>query len=123
MPGRRLYYCDHHAFPLPAGHRFPVEKYRMLRERLAAEGVFHLDPAPLADPAILEQAHDATYVRAFLDGSLAPQVMRRIGFPWSPGLVSRTLASVGGTLAAARDALAGGFGGSLAGGTHHAFRH
>ncbi|MCL5743887.1 MAG: histone deacetylase, partial [Acidobacteria bacterium] len=47
--------------------------------------------------------------------------MRRIGFPWSEGLVRRTLASVGGTLAAARDALASGFGGNLAGGTHHAF--
>ena len=48
--------------------------------------------------------------------------MRRIGFPWSPELVRRTLASVGGTLAASRDAMACGFGGNLAGGTHHAFR-
>jgi acetoin utilization deacetylase AcuC-like enzyme len=48
--------------------------------------------------------------------------MRRIGFPWSEQLVRRTLASAGGTLAAAADALAGGFGGNLAGGTHHAFR-
>jgi acetoin utilization deacetylase AcuC-like enzyme len=121
--GRRLYYCDHHAFPLPAGHKFPVEKYRLLRERLAAEGRFRLEPAPLADPALVERAHDAAYVRAFLAGTLPPQVMRRIGFPWSEGLVRRTLASVGGTLAAASDALATGFGGTLAGGTHHAFRH
>jgi acetoin utilization deacetylase AcuC-like enzyme len=49
-------------------------------------------------------------------------VMRRIGFPWSPELVRRTLASVGGTLAASRDAMERGFGGNLAGGTHHAFR-
>jgi acetoin utilization deacetylase AcuC-like enzyme len=49
-------------------------------------------------------------------------MMRRIGFPWSPELVQRTLASVGGTLQAARDALSTGFGGTLAGGTHHAFR-
>lgn len=48
--------------------------------------------------------------------------MRRIGFPWSEGLVRRTLASVGATLAAADQALATGFGGTLAGGTHHAFR-
>ena len=47
--------------------------------------------------------------------------MRRIGFPWSEQLVRRTLASVGGTLAATADALATGFGGNLAGGTHHAF--
>lgn len=49
--------------------------------------------------------------------------MRRIGFPWSEGLVRRTLASVGGTLAATEDALSSGFGGNLAGGTHHAFYH
>jgi acetoin utilization deacetylase AcuC-like enzyme len=48
--------------------------------------------------------------------------MRRIGFPWSPGLVDRTLASVGGTLAAARTAMNTGLAGVLAGGTHHAFR-
>jgi acetoin utilization deacetylase AcuC-like enzyme len=60
-------------------------------------------------------------VAAVLDGSVDPRVMRRIGFPWSEGLVRRTLASVGGTLAATADALATGFGGNLAGGTHHAF--
>jgi acetoin utilization deacetylase AcuC-like enzyme len=48
--------------------------------------------------------------------------MRRIGFPWSQGLAARTLASPGGTLAAAGDALDSGFGGTLSGGTHHAFR-
>ena len=34
----------------------------------------------------------------------------------------RTLASVGGTIAASDDALRTGLGGNLAGGTHHAFR-
>lgn len=48
--------------------------------------------------------------------------MRRIGFPWSPELVTRTLASGGATLAATQNALFHGFGGTLAGGTHHAFR-
>jgi acetoin utilization deacetylase AcuC-like enzyme len=36
--------------------------------------------------------------------------------------VRRTLASVGGSLAAAEDAVRYGWGGNLAGGTHHAFR-
>jgi acetoin utilization deacetylase AcuC-like enzyme len=36
--------------------------------------------------------------------------------------VQRTLASAGGTLAATGDALERGFGGTLSGGTHHAFR-
>jgi acetoin utilization deacetylase AcuC-like enzyme len=48
--------------------------------------------------------------------------MRRIGLPWSEVLVKRAMASVGGTLAAAQDALENGWGGTLGGGTHHAFR-
>ncbi|MCC6860652.1 MAG: histone deacetylase [Bryobacterales bacterium] len=118
---RRLYYCDQHSFPLPPGHRFPAAKYRLLREALSASGVFDLCEAPPAHPALIELAHDPAYVRAFMEGRLEAAVMRRIGFPWSPGLVARTLASVGGTLAAAADAFLFGFGGNLAGGTHHAF--
>src|SRR5580692_7607881 len=118
----RLYYCDHHPIPLPPGHKFPIEKYALLRGLLEADGFYNLEAAPLAGRETIELAHDPAYVRGFLDGSLDPRVVRRIGFPWSEQLVRRTLASVGGTLAAASDALATGFGGNLAGGTHHAFR-
>jgi acetoin utilization deacetylase AcuC-like enzyme len=118
----RLYYCDHYEFPLPPGHKFPVSKYALLRSLLEADRAFDLQPAPFAALEAIEQAHDPDYVHAILDGSVDPRIMRRIGFPWSEPLVRRTLASVGGTLAAAADALAGGFGGNLAGGTHHAFR-
>jgi len=121
MP-RRLYYCDQHAIPLPPGHKFPTEKYAMLRAMLEAERSFELRPAPPAEVAQLELAHDQQYVRAILHGDVDPRVMRRIGFPWSEALVRRTLASVGGTVVASRDAMASGFGGNLAGGTHHAFR-
>jgi acetoin utilization deacetylase AcuC-like enzyme len=89
---------------------------------LTASGAFQFHPAPPADPAEIELAHDPAYVRSVIDGSVDPRIMRRIGFPWSEQLVRRTLASVGGTLAAARDAMSTGFGGNLAGGTHHAFR-
>jgi acetoin utilization deacetylase AcuC-like enzyme len=121
MP-RRLYYCDQHPIPLPPGHKFPTEKYAMLRGMLEAERSFELRPAPSAEVSQLELAHDEQYVREILHGSVDPRVMRRIGFPWSEALVRRTLASVGGTVAASRDAMASGFGGNLAGGTHHAFR-
>ena len=119
---RRLFYCDHHPIPLPPGHKFPVEKYALLRTLLAADGYYHMEPAPLADPAAIERVHQPAYVRAFLSGTLDRAILRQIGFPWSEQLVRRTLASVGGTLAASADALATGFGGNLAGGTHHAFR-
>lgn len=115
----KLYSCDHHDIPLPPGHKFPLAKYRLLRERL--EPYFQIERAAPADAESICLAHDPAYVSAFLDGSLSPQIIRRIGFPWSPGLVARTLCSVGATLAATRTALETGFGGALAGGTHHAF--
>jgi acetoin utilization deacetylase AcuC-like enzyme len=118
---RRLFYTDHHPLPLPPEHRFPIQKYRMLRELLERDGFFALEPAPLAEVETIALAHDPSYVDAFVHGTLSEAAMRRIGFPWSEGLVKRTLASVGSTLAATREALATGWGGTMAGGTHHAF--
>lgn len=118
----RLYYCDHHAIPLPSGHKFPAAKYALLREALARDGLFRLERAEFARRELIERAHDPGYVAGFLNGTLDTAVMRRIGFPWSRELANRTLASVGGTLAASQDAIRTGFGGNLAGGTHHAFR-
>jgi acetoin utilization deacetylase AcuC-like enzyme len=117
-----LFYTDHHQFPLPEGHKFPLPKYRLVRELLEESDRFELRPAPLAKLTEIERTHDSEYVRAFVEGTLAPAAMRRIGFPWSEQLVRRTLASVGGTLSATRQALIDGFSGTLAGGTHHAFR-
>jgi acetoin utilization deacetylase AcuC-like enzyme len=117
-----LFYCDHHEIPLPPEHRFPRDKYKLVREALQAEAGFAFFPAPLAAVAEIERTHEASYVAAFLEGRLDAAAIRRIGFPWSPALVTRTLASVGGTLAAARLAWRqGDFTGTLAGGTHHAF--
>ena len=118
----RLFYCDHHPIPLSPDHKFPTAKYRRLREILEADGSFCLEPAALACPEVVELAHDPRYVAGFLNGTLDSAIMRRIGFPWSPELTRRTLASLGGTLGASEDALNTGFGGNLAGGTHHAFR-
>ena len=48
--------------------------------------------------------------------------VRRIGFPWSQELVTRSRHSDGGTIAASRQVLQrGGIAFNLAGGTHHAF--
>lgn len=116
-----VYYCDRHEIPLPPGHKFPMRKYRMLRDRLSAADTFDLREAPLATFEEVVRVHDPAYVQAFRDGSLAPAAIRRIGFPWSEGLVRRTFASAGSTLAASRHALEHGWSGGLAGGTHHAF--
>lgn len=89
---------------------------------LTDDGVFLLEPAEPARRDLLELVHDPAYVNSFMNGTLDPLVMRRIGFPWSPELTRRTLASVGGTIGASDDAFRTGLGGNLAGGTHHAFR-
>ncbi|MCS7026440.1 MAG: histone deacetylase [Bryobacteraceae bacterium] len=99
-----------------------MEKYALVRDLLAQDGIFEFQAAPFADPAVVKLAHDADYVDRFLEGRLDPQAIRRIGFPWSENLVRRTMASVGGSLAAAEQAMLYGWGGNLAGGTHHAFR-
>lgn len=119
---RTLYYTDHHSITLPPGHKFPMRKYGLVRKLLAGDDAYDFQPAHPADPETIALAHEPGYISAFLAGTLPPQVMRRIGFPWSQELVRRTLASVGATLRAAHDAVSSGFGGTLAGGTHHAFR-
>src|SRR4051812_42040489 len=121
MP-RTLFYTDHYHIPLPPGHKFPMQKYRITRELLQQASDFRFVPAPLAEPHIIKLTHDPDYVDAVLAGTLSAAAQRRIGFPWSEGFVQRTLGSVGSTLAATQEALDFAWGGTLAGGTHHAFR-
>jgi acetoin utilization deacetylase AcuC-like enzyme len=117
----RLFYSDLYTIPLPPGHKFPMAKYRALREALSGDSRFEFQPSPLAAREEIELAHDPSYVSRFLEGRLSAAEIRRIGFPWSEALVKRTLASAGGTLAATRRAWEFGCSGALAGGTHHAF--
>lgn len=121
----RIFYSDHYTVPLPEGHRFPMEKYRLLREKLLAEGI--LEPGELYEPElpareVVTLAHSPEYYDSFANGTVDPKIIRRIGLPWSKELFYRSLASVGGAIGAARSAIECGIGGNLAGGTHHAFR-
>ena len=96
----------------------------MLRERVVAEGIVPAervhDPARVSREA-LRLVHTGNYIDRLTAGSLAADEMRRLGFPWSPGLVERSHRAVGGTIEAARAALEHGVAMNLAGGTHHAF--
>jgi acetoin utilization deacetylase AcuC-like enzyme len=118
----RIFHTDHFVLPLPAGHRFPIRKYALLRERVAAVAPEFLAIPPAATDAELALAHDPEYVRAVATGTLDERALRRIGFPWSPAMVERSRRSVGATIAACRVALDAGCGVNLAGGTHHAHR-
>jgi acetoin utilization deacetylase AcuC-like enzyme len=118
-----VFYSDHYTVDLPPGHRFPIIKYALTRQMLLQEGVLSPDELHPAQPASREQitlAHTAEYLDALLSGQIDPRIMRQIGLPWSEALVRRSLASVGGSLAAAEQALRNGIAGNLGGGTHHA---
>jgi acetoin utilization deacetylase AcuC-like enzyme len=121
----KLFYTDVFVLPLPAGHRFPMEKYSRLRAALLAsgdfdEGDFHLPHAATDDE--LARAHDRAYIQRVRRGQLSEKEQKAIGFPWSEGMVERSRRSAGATLGACRAALEDGIAANLAGGTHHAFR-
>jgi acetoin utilization deacetylase AcuC-like enzyme len=119
----KAFYSDNFDLPLPEGHRFPIDKYALLRERVFVEGLFAQEDLLTAGPATDEQilrVHDTAYLDKIVQGTLSEKEIRRIGFPWSRELVVRSRCSVGGTIAACRAALQEGISANLAGGTHHA---
>ena len=78
----RVWYCDHHEVPLPEGHRFPMTKYRRLRDALTTAGVVRpdeLEAADPGDPAPLRRAHADHWVDAVFQGTLSPAEERRLG--------------------------------------------
>src|SRR5256885_5341331 len=123
-PPMRVFHCDRYLVPLPAGHRFPIGKYRILREILERDGVVRAAELRESQPIEIETlllAHTPAYVESLVQGTLGDADQRRLGFPWSAELVLRSRCSAGGTLAVAFAALEDGVAGNLAGGTHHAF--
>jgi acetoin utilization deacetylase AcuC-like enzyme len=120
----KIFKTDQFALPLPEGHRFPVSKYALLRQRVeAAKPVPPEDllEAPAAGDEEITRVHTVEYLRRVKNGELTEKELRRIGFPWSPQMVERSRRSSGATIAAARAALREGIAVNLAGGTHHAF--
>jgi acetoin utilization deacetylase AcuC-like enzyme len=118
-----VFYSDQLKLDLPPKHRFPAEKYAMLREKLLSQEILSsadLNPAPLATRETIILAHSPAYFDSIYNGTAGAAMMRQIGLPWSQTLVQRSLASVGGTLRAAEEALSDSISGNLAGGTHHA---
>ncbi len=98
-----------------------MEKYRRLRDGLAQmSNDIRLAQAPRATDADLYRVHDPSYVQAIAQGTLAPALLREIGFPWSEAMAERARYSVGATLAACQAARREGIAANLAGGTHHA---
>lgn len=120
----KIFYTDHFVLPLPPEHRFPMQKYALLRQRVAESGLIAPEDMRVPHAATdteISRAHDPEYLHRVQHGLLTPQEIRRIGFPWSPEMVERSRRSSGATIEACRAALKDGFAANLAGGTHHAF--
>ena len=117
----KAYYSDHFVLPLPSGHRFPMEKYHLLRLRVGEMPGLRLIEAPLASDIDLARAHDLSYIRKVNEGTLSDAELREIGFPWSKLMVERSKRSAGATIQACSSALTDGVAVNLAGGTHHAY--
>jgi acetoin utilization deacetylase AcuC-like enzyme len=101
-----------------------MAKYARLYERVAASadtlGVSLHEPEPATEVDLL-RVHTPDYVHRAIAGTLSDSELRRIGFPWSPGMIDRSRRSSGGTMAALASAIEGdGVAVNLAGGTHHA---
>jgi acetoin utilization deacetylase AcuC-like enzyme len=120
----KLFYNDQFELPLTSGHKFPLAKYRLLRELLIQQGLageHNLCVPHAATDEELLLAHTADYVARVREGALTAAEQKRIGFPRSPQLVERSRRSTGATIEAASAALEEGISANLAGGTHHAF--
>jgi acetoin utilization deacetylase AcuC-like enzyme len=119
----RAFAHDVFTYPLPEGHRFPLGKYRLVRE--AAEEIDGLEVflAGAAGWDQLRRAHSVDWIERVREGRLEAREERALGLPWSPELVERARRATGATIAAAQAALADGVAANLGGGTHHAFAH
>jgi acetoin utilization deacetylase AcuC-like enzyme len=120
----KIYHSERFSIPLPEGHRFPMPKYSLLRQRVLESGLFSPEELIEGEPASDEQlllAHTPEYIQKVTQGLLSEKEVRRIGLPWSPQLVERARRSVGCTIAACHSALHDGLAANLAGGTHHAY--
>lgn len=114
-----------YSFEFSQNHRFPMEKFRLLADFLKSIGILRENNVfrpGKAKSELLALAHCSEYLDRFIFNRQSSAEVRRMGLPWSEGLVRRTLISPNGTLLTALLALEHGVACHLAGGTHHAHR-
>ena len=118
-----LVYHSNYSCDFPDDHRFVMSKFRRLYDYLNVKGLILADNVYQPDKASIQDlsiAHSPEYLTQLSNNSMDARQWRRIGLPWSQGLIDRTFTAPNGTLLAARLALKQGMACHLAGGTHHA---
>lgn len=118
-----LIYHEDYSPDFPPDHRFPMDKFRLLRDHLIDTGLTtdaQLFRPQVCPTDILALADDPGYISRYMEGALSREDQRRLGLPWTEDLARRTVRAVGGSLLTAELALQHGLACHLAGGTHHA---
>jgi acetoin utilization deacetylase AcuC-like enzyme len=120
-----IVYHPNYSCPFPSNHRFVMSKFIDLYHYVLAQGLIAQDESNLFTPQAaslddLSIVHDMAYLQKLCGNEVDLREWRRVGLPWSQGLVDRTLTAPNGTLLTARLALQRGLACHLAGGTHHA---
>jgi acetoin utilization deacetylase AcuC-like enzyme len=119
----KLVYHDHYDLHLGA-HVFPTQKYRLIRQQLLQQGIASEDDFLLPQPASHEQlllVHTEDWITRLQRGRLSYQEVLKLEIPYSRRMVEGVFLAAGGTLLAARSALASGAAVNIGGGFHHAF--
>jgi len=106
-------------------HVFPTQKYDLVHERLLRAGLIGpadvLAPEPASWPD-LSLVHTARYLDGLRDGTLSHEAILQLELPWSHEMVDGFRTMVGGTVLAARQAVADRtIVAHIGGGLHHAF--
>lgn len=111
-------------YQVPEKHRFPMQKYRLIPERLIEEGVLSDDnffaPDKLTEEEILT-THTLEYWQKLKTQTLSRKEARAIGFEMTPELVERGRYIAHATYECALYAKQYGVSLNVAGGTHHSF--
>jgi len=120
----KIAWSARYAHPLPENHRFPMEKYNLLKQQLCFEGIVNEDnffaPPTFGIEPILK-VHNADYFQKLINQKLSYREARATGFPQSEQLIQREMEIANGTIQCALYALKYGCAFNIAGGTHHAF--
>ena len=120
----KIAYSEIFRYQVPEKHRFPMQKYTLIPERLLTEGTISeanfFAPSKLSEEEILT-THTAEYWHKLRTQTLDRKEARAIGFEMTPTLVERGRYIAHATYECALFAKQFGVAMNVAGGTHHSF--